>query len=136
VDQAKTGTRKGSLLLIMCAKIILLVLFLVVLQIFGSCKERKRRSGSSLGFDCLQQWAAANDLMILQSEPRIFLRGPYMFRSSMFQYVYKVKVKTPSRILDGWVRIGPFFNRCDSFCDFIDFLPISPKPPRKADQEN
>lgn len=58
----------------------------------------------------LDQWAAANGYRILESEVRLFFRGPYFMISSNAQTVYRVKVlDRQGNTKSGWVKCGSFF---------------------------
>ena len=58
----------------------------------------------------LDEWANENGFEILESEYRTFFRGPFFFRSSKGQTVYRVKVRDrDGRVRSGWVRCGGWF---------------------------
>ncbi|HEX3358682.1 MAG TPA: hypothetical protein VHS31_17025, partial [Tepidisphaeraceae bacterium] len=59
----------------------------------------------------LNQWAQENGFQILSSERKLFLRGPFFFRSTKHQTIYYVSVRDAAgNIHRGWVRCGGWFG--------------------------
>jgi hypothetical protein len=58
----------------------------------------------------LETWAARNGFRILASERCWFWRGPFFFRTSKSQEVYRVTIQDGSgQTRSGYVRCGGFF---------------------------
>ncbi len=58
----------------------------------------------------LKQWADENDYEILDSEYRIFRKGPFFWTSSRGQTVYYVKTRDKQgNMRSGWVRCGSWW---------------------------
>jgi hypothetical protein len=58
----------------------------------------------------LQQWADANGFEILEKSYRHFFRGPFFFRTSKGQTVYRVTVRDKAgNIGTGWVACGSWW---------------------------
>src|SRR5262245_59190883 len=62
----------------------------------------------------LQNWADEHGYEILQKSHRIFLRGPFFFRTTRHQTVYRVTVQDKSGdVRTGWVACGSWwFGLC------------------------
>lgn len=59
--------------------------------------------------DRLNQWAQANSYRIIESDRRSFFRGPYFWRASESQAVFRVTVQDNNgNTRRGWVRIGSY----------------------------
>ena len=59
--------------------------------------------------DLLEGWAEENGYEILESEQRLFRRGPY-FWSGRGQVIYRVSVRDSAGVERlGWVRCGSWF---------------------------
>jgi len=59
----------------------------------------------------LDGWARENSLEVLEAEHCWFLRGPFWFRSSKAQSVYRITVrdKESGETWSGWARCGNWF---------------------------
>ena len=55
----------------------------------------------------LDEWAARNGLQILERDYRALCQGPFVWRCSRGQAVYRVKVRdAEGQVRTGWVRCG------------------------------
>jgi hypothetical protein len=57
----------------------------------------------------LENWAERNGFEILEAEYRHFFKGPFFWRSTKDQTVYRVTVRDRSGVRSGWVRCGGWF---------------------------
>jgi hypothetical protein len=58
----------------------------------------------------LQQWASENGFEILEKSYRHFFRGPFFFRASKHQTVYRVTVRDKAgNVGTGWVACGSWW---------------------------
>jgi hypothetical protein len=75
-------------------------LIIIVLGLYFFWFFRQSRS-------LLEKWAAKNGFQIVQSKLRWLAKGPYSFRSSRTQTVYRIRVReSQGRERAGWVRCG------------------------------
>lgn len=60
--------------------------------------------------EILQKWADDNGFEILEKSSRTFLTGPFFFRASHKQTVYRVTVGTKTgEVRTGWVACGSYW---------------------------
>jgi hypothetical protein len=79
-----------------------LVVLAVIAIAITSLRWQSRRSN-----DLIDQWAAANNLRILQKESRLMFRGPMFWTTSKNQTVYRITaVDQYGNQRSGWVRCG------------------------------
>ncbi|QEH35739.1 hypothetical protein OJF2_42960 [Aquisphaera giovannonii] len=57
----------------------------------------------------LENWAERNGYEILEAEYRHMFKGPFFFRSTRDQTVYRVTVRDKAGVHRGWVRCGGWF---------------------------
>lgn len=58
----------------------------------------------------LDRWAAENNFRLLESEYRWFAKGPFFWRSSKGQTVYRIAVEDQAgEVHRGWARCGGWF---------------------------
>lgn len=59
--------------------------------------------------DVLERWAAREGLQILSRERRLLARGPFFFRTTRSQQVFRVTVRgRDGSVRHGYVRVGGF----------------------------
>ncbi|WP_165231969.1 hypothetical protein [Aquisphaera insulae] len=75
--------------------------FFVLFVVAGTIAWHFRRSRQ-----ILDRWADRNGYEILEAEYRHFFKGPFFWRSSKDQTVYRVTVRDKTGIHKGWVRCG------------------------------
>ena len=70
----------------------------------------------------LNRWAEANTYEVLEQKVQWFNQGPFFWRSSSGQTVYRVKIRNRQDgcIYHGWVRCGSFW--LGLFSDQVDVL--------------
>lgn len=94
----------------LAAVIVTSILALAIGSTFWSFRRGEQR---------LAAWAEANSLRLLRSEFRWFAKGPYFWRSSKHQTVYRITVADDfGNIREGWARCGGWFFGL--FTDHVD----------------
>jgi hypothetical protein len=63
--------------------------------------------GNSRSRTLIDRWAEANGYQIISSERRYMLTGPFFFRSSKGQTVFRIRARdSAGRVREGWARCG------------------------------
>ncbi len=87
------------ILLMLCLPA-LLVASLILLLLWQSRRSR----------DILKRWASENGYTVVSSQMRVLFRGPFWWRTSSSQSVFKVMVRdVEGRVRTGFIRVGGFF---------------------------
>ena len=62
------------------------------------------------GPEALRRWAKEDGYRIVNHERRTYRRGPFRWRSSGYQIVYRIEVQDRHGTMkSGWVRIGRYW---------------------------